>query len=267
MNPEVSKNPRGRTALATVRGADRTRNLLIQAGVAIVLIALIAVIGISIAVHRSHTNAKANAPYTGPVPTVTAPPSPDGITGSITDTGALRIGKPSAKATVRIVADLQCPACKAFENPDTAAIITNAVTSGTAAAEYNIIAFLDEGSMGSRYSSRAASAAYCVGTADPTKFLPWLTTMYQQQPEEGTKGLSDSQLVQLAQSAGYTDPGVAQCITSHRYDGWVQQKTKAVFASGVHGTPSLFINGKQVTDQHVLTDPNALRAAIQAAAS
>ncbi|MFI5781698.1 DsbA family protein [Nocardia sp. NPDC051570] len=249
MNSKVSRNPRGKNALASVKGTDRKRTILIQVGVAVVLIGLIAAIGISIAVR----SAEKNDP--GPTPAIAAQPAtPDGVTGSITDNGSIRISKPGAKTVVRVVADLQCPACQAFEAANSQAL-EDAVASGNAAVEYNIIAFLDPNSGGNtRYSSRAANAAYCVAGSDPTKFQPWLANMYKQQPPEGAGGLPNDKLVQIAKDNGYTDPAVAQCITDDKYDKYVQKVTKDALNSGIHQTPTIFVNGQQLQGQDLMPD-------------
>jgi protein-disulfide isomerase len=260
VNAQVSKNTRDRkNALSSVQRADRNRTLLIQVAVAVVLIALVAGIGISIAVRHSKKN------DVGAVPTVTAQTTPGAVTGTITPTGGIRIGKPGAKVPMRVVADLQCPACQAFEAAN-GQTIEDAVNSGTVAVEYDLIAFLDQSSSGTRYSSRAANAAYCVADSDPAKFLPWLLTMYKQQPPEGGTGLPDDKIVQIAQQAGYTDPAVAQCITSDKYDGYVQKNTKDVLGSGIHSTPSVFVNGKEVTAEQELMEPGGIKKTIEAAA-
>ncbi|MGF6896110.1 protein-disulfide isomerase [Nocardia sp. GAS34] len=261
---KVSNNPRGKNSLAAVKGTDRTRTILIQVGVAVVLLALIAAIGISIAVKHSKKTSDANA---RPTIAATAPTGPGGVAGSITSNGSIRIGKPDAKVTVRVVADLQCPVCQGFEAAN-GQTLEDEVNNGTAAVEYNLIAFLDESSMGARYSSRAANAAYCVATADPSKFQNWVASMYQQQPQEGTTGLPDGKIIQITTAAGYTDPSVAQCITSDKYDGFVQKTTQEVINSGIHATPTVFVNGKQVdsNDRATLFNPGGIKATIEAAA-
>lgn len=264
VNSKVSKNPRGKNSLAAVKGTDRTRTIFIQVAVAVVLLALIAAIGISIAVKHQKKTDSANVK---PSIAATAPVGANGVAGSITGNGSIRIGKPGAKATVRVVADLQCPVCQGFEAAN-GQTLEDEVNSGNAAVEYNIIAFLDESSMGARYSSRAANAAYCVAEADPTKFQKWVATMYQQQPQEGTQGLPDSKIVEIAAASGYTDPAVAQCITSDKYDGYVQKVTQDVLNSGIKATPTVFVNGKQVdaNDKAALFTPGGMKAKIEAAA-
>ena len=105
----MSNKPGGkRNPLAAAERADRNRKIFIQAAVAVVLVALVAAIGIGIAVK----NSRDNDPGSTPAIAATTGQNTDGLTATITDTGAIRIGKPDAKVTLRVVADLQCPACK-----------------------------------------------------------------------------------------------------------------------------------------------------------
>ncbi|WP_054815543.1 DsbA family protein [Nocardia arizonensis] len=249
----MSKNPAGRktpSALTKAQNADRNRRILIQVGVAVVLIGLIAAIGIGIAVKKADKDAP------GSTPTIAAGTNQNGITGSVTDNGSIRIGKPDAKVTVRVVADLQCPACKAFEAANRQTL-ENTVSSGTGAVEYNIISFLDRASSGTEYSSRAANASYCVAAQDPSKYQAWIGSMYEQQPAEGSTGLTDDQLILIAKSAGYSDD-VAGCITDRTYDKFVKAKTQQAFDDGIQSTPTVFVDGKQV-------NPSGLAEAIAAA--
>ncbi|RJO75085.1 disulfide bond formation protein DsbA [Nocardia panacis] len=252
MSPEVSKS----NVVAATRRSDRRRNVIVQVAVAGVLIALVAGIGISLAVRKSHSNSA------GPTPVVTGV-SADGVAASLTDTGAIRLGKPDAKVTVRIVSDLQCPVCKSFEAAN-AQTLADEVANGSTAVEYNVVSFLDNASSGTRYASRAANAAFVVAAADPAKFQSWFTAMYAAQPPEGGKGLPDDRLIELAAQAGYTDPAVAQAISEDKYDGYVQRISREVAGSGITGTPTVFVNGKQVPQQSLFVG-DGLRRTIDAA--
>lgn len=244
----VSNNPGGKkNPLAAAERADRNRKIFIQVGVAVVLIGLVAAIGIGIAVKNNRKNAPGATPAIA-----TSGQSSGAVQGSITDNGAIRIGKPDAKVTVRVVADLQCPACKGFEAANSK-VLEDAVDKGTAVVEYNVIAFLDKAST-TQYSSRAANASYCVAESDSSKYLPWLAAMFAQQPAEGGTGLPDDKLIQIAKDAGYTDPAVAQCITDRKYDKYIQDKTKDVLNSGIKSTPSVFVNGKQIDSSQEIFD-------------
>ena len=177
--------------------------------------------------------------------------------------GAVRIGEPDAQVTVRVVMDLQCPACKAFEAAN-GKVLADAVRDGTAAVEYSVITFLDRAST-TEYSSRAGNASFCVANSGVDHYQSWLSEMFTEQPEEGGDGLPDSALIDIAESAGYTDPAVAQCITDRQYDTYLRTETDEVLNSGVNSTPTVIVDGAEVTDANALMSPNGLAAVIAAA--
>ncbi|MGW1742748.1 DsbA family protein [Nocardia sp. NPDC001965] len=177
--------------------------------------------------------------------------------------GAVRVGDPDAKVTVRVVMDLQCPACKAFESAN-GKVLEDAVRDGTAVVEYSVITFLDRAST-TEYSSRAGNASFCVADSGVDNYQGWLADMFEQQPEEGGDGLPDSTLIDIAESAGYTDPAVARCITDRQYDSYLRTETDQVLDSGVNSTPTVVVDGEQVTDAGALMSPNGLAAVIAAA--
>ncbi|MFI2233552.1 DsbA family protein [Nocardia testacea] len=230
------------------------RRLLVIATPFVVLLVAAVAIGIGL-LARS-----AAAEYVPGTPTATAG---DSAPAHVLADGAVRIGEPGAKVTVRVVMDLQCPACKAFEEAN-GKVLEDAVRDGTAAVEYSVITFLDRAST-TEYSSRAGNAAFCVANSGVDGYQAWLSDMFTRQPEEGGAGLPDSALIDIAESAGYTDPAVAQCITDREYDTYLRTKTDEVLNSGVNSTPTVTVNGEQVTDATALMSPNGLAAVIAAA--
>ncbi|WP_405179222.1 DsbA family protein [Nocardia sp. NBC_01377] len=232
-------NRRPTNPLATADKTEKRRRTLIQIAVAAVLVGLIAAIGANIAVKR------ADRDRPSATPSIPAVSGPTGVTGSLTDQGAIRIGKPGAPRTIRLVADLQCPACKEFEHTY-GPLLEDAVTNGRATVDYDIIAFLDRAST-SEYSSRAANASYCAAESDPTKYQRWLATMYDHQPREGSDGLPDTTLVTIAAGADYTDPAFGSCVTDHRYIDYARARTQEVLTGGVQSTPTIFLDGTQVS--------------------
>ncbi|WP_405163459.1 DsbA family protein [Nocardia sp. NBC_01499] len=224
--------------------AEHNRKVLVAIVAGGVLFALVAAVCVGLVGRDLRENVVGT-----PMAVQSSSPLP-GTPAGVTDNGAVRIGDPGAKTVVRVVADLQCPACQAFEKAN-AKVLEDAVTSGSAIIEYNVISFLDRASS-SQYSSRAANASYCVAEADPSKYQAWLASMFEQQPAEGGDGLPDDRLIEIAKDTGYTDSAVAQCITDRKYDPYLRAKTKDILGSGIKSTPSVFINGQQVTDaQHL----------------
>ncbi|MEU1985942.1 thioredoxin domain-containing protein [Nocardia sp. NPDC019395] len=246
----MSKQPGRPNPLAAAQRAERKRKIAIQVGVTAVLVALVAAIGISLAVRNSGSD------YDGPVP------------AAATDNGAIRVGQPDAPAKVRIVADMQCPVCKQFE-ADHSELLRQSVSDGDAVIEYNIVGYLDKQSS-TNYSTRGANASYCVADSGTDKYPDWLELMFQKQPREGGAGLSDEELISIAHDAGYTDPAVDKCITDGTYEGYVKEMSDKSLAEGIDGTPTVFVNGEKVnlTINQAKTgfDTAPLTTAIQAAA-
>ncbi|MEV0106343.1 thioredoxin domain-containing protein [Nocardia sp. NPDC050799] len=245
----MHKPTKHKNSLSSVRQVDRTRRILVQLAVAAVLIGLIAAIGINVALQ------KAERDDPGPTPAIAAQAGADpaGVTTSITGSGAIRIGTPSAARIVRVVADLQCPACQRFE-ASYGSLLTDAVNAGTVAVEYDIIAFLDHASS-TEYSSRAANASFCAAESDPTGYPSWLRTMFEHQPAEGGDGLPDNTIVEIAEGVGYSDPEFARCVTDQTYRKFVRARTLEVLDSGIQSTPSIFVDGTPI-------DPGQLPGAI-----
>ncbi|MFI1463543.1 DsbA family protein [Nocardia carnea] len=241
----MNKRTKSKNSPAAAQGVDRGRGILVQVAVAAVLIGLIAAIGINVALK------KAERDDPGPIPVIGAQPGTDpaGVTASITEAGAIRIGKPSAARTIRVVADLQCPACRQFE-ASYGPLLTDAVNAGTVSAEYDIIAFLDRASS-TEYSTRAANASYCAAESNPTRYQSWLQTMFEHQPAEGGDGLPDNTIIEIGESAGYSDPEFARCITDQTYRKFVRAHTLDVLDSGIQSTPSILVDGNPIDPEQL----------------
>jgi hypothetical protein len=52
----------------------------------------------------------------------------------------------------------------------------------------------------------------------------------------------------MCSNAGINTPEFAQCVRNHSFDGWVNQVTNSMFQRGYNGTPTVLVNGEQVTD-------------------
>jgi protein-disulfide isomerase len=232
---------KAQAAAAALQGKkDKQRRTLIQVGVAVVLVALVAVIGFNIASKNSDDTTATPA----------ATPS------VVTEDGAIRIGDPNAAVVVTAVEDFQCPACKQFEaiSGDT---LSELVADNTIAVDYKPIAILDRMSS-TNYSTRAANASMCVAEADISKWPAWHKAMFEQQPAEGGAGLSDDDLNGIARTL---QVDVGSCITDGTYTDFVTSQTQNVIDSGVTGTPTVSVNGTVVD----VPTPDNLRAAITAA--
>lgn len=228
---------------------QRRQSLIMKIAAAAILVALIVGIGIWIGLSRqSSTGSSATVgAATGHAYRITA--APPGTT---------------PKATVTLIEDFQCPACRAFESQFSDAL-AQLRADPDVAVDYQPIAFLDRMST-TDYSTRAANASACVAqsTGGRNGFQTWLAfhnLLYANQPAEGGAGLADGELVSIAKQAGAD--GVSQCIKDGQFKDWTKQATQAALAAGMQGTPTVLINGTKYS----LSTPQDLLAAVRTAAA
>ncbi len=162
------------------------------------------------------------------------------------DTGAIAVG--DGDQTMDTYIDFMCPVCNQFEQVYGEAI-QGLVTDGTITLNIHPISILDRASQGTEYSTRAANAMYCVAAADGTAAVPFMQAMFANQPEEGSTGLTDEQILAIAAGVGVT--GIDSCVNDGEYSGFVTAMTEktpvAPGASGI-GTPTIAINGEVIAN-------------------
>lgn len=156
--------------------------------------------------------------------------------------GAIPVGEAGAPVTVEIYYDYMCPACGAFEatNGDE---LERLLDEGTIRVELRPISFLDETSNGTEYSTRTANAIATVANGAPEQVWDFHAALYANQPEEGTDGLDDDEIAEIAADAG-VPADVVSAFGDETYRGWVASVTERAFDSGVEGTPTLKIDGE-----------------------
>lgn len=198
--------------------------------VSVAVVAVVVAAGVAVVV----INNAASNPDPGPAPEAAI---------VNTETGAISVGDgPDVVATY---IDFMCPICNQFEQiyADT---LNELVADGSITLEYHPVAILDNQSQGTEFSTRAANALYCVATTTPEAVTPFVSAMYENQPSEGTPGLSDDEIISIATDAGAAD--AASCITDRTYDGFVGERTQAMptTADGGRGTPTVTFNGERI---------------------
>ena len=151
--------------------------------------------------------------------------------------------------TIVVYLDYLCPFCQKFEAANAEQLATW-VSAGAATLEIHPIAFLDNASAGSRYSSRSANAMACVANFAPDTFFLANAAMYTSQPPEGTTGLTNEELVALLKTAGVDDEKVTRCIDNESFSQWVTAATKRTAdpvpnstLEEIAGTPTVLVNG------------------------
>jgi protein-disulfide isomerase len=179
----------------------------------------------------------------------TAPP------GAVADGSGIKVG--SGAVTVDLYEDFMCPHCKEFETQSGAAM-DQLASSGKATLVYHPIAILDSAST-TGYSTRSSAASACAAAGG--KFREYAKELFAQQPAEGSAGLSDAQLISIGASIGLSDATFGTCVRDRTYKSWTQHVTDAAAARGVNGTPTVMVNGKQVSSPTTQAITDAVNAA------
>lgn len=203
---------------------DRRRNTYVAAAVLAVIAAVVG-IGLLVQSNRDTTGDDALVP-----------------TAATSDFGVV-VGEPDAPTTITVYEDFQCPICQVFETA-TAEKLRAAVQAGTVKVEYRVVSFLDRASENA-YSSRAANAAAAVlDAAGASAWWAFHDLLFADQPDEGTAGPSNEELVDTAVEAGADRSGVEDAVQRGSFDQWVENATDAMSRNGVTGTPTALIDGK-----------------------
>ncbi len=164
---------------------------------------------------------------------------------------------------VTVFSDPICPWCAVFEQM-AMPILDEMRLAGEVVVDHRVVGNLDSQSMGARYSTRAAQALYTVAELAPDAYLDFEMALFANQPAEGTTGLSDEEIANIARASGVPDDTVA-AIADGTYTWWVAQVTNAArdLYDGRLATPSVRLNGEPLDDTVDWRDETALREAIE----
>jgi protein-disulfide isomerase len=236
--PGESKREAARQRIAAKRAAEaaaraaaeRRRRTVLGAVVAGVVLVVVLVTVVVVQTRRTSTSADAPAP---------AHTSGNGY--------VFAVGSADAPVTLDVYEDFQCPNCKALED-STGSTIEGLASAGTVQVRYHGMAFLDTDA-NDRYSTRALNAAAVVADASGVQaYATFHDLLFAHQPDEGGSGLTDDQLVAYAAQAGADGQAVEAGIADLVYGQWVEQAEDQASKDGVTGTPTVFVDGAELTD-------------------
>ena len=213
--------------------ADRRQRNLITVAIVLVVLALVAAGAWAV------SSGGKDDPV-GPLVTPAHTTAGYGVDYTAADAGGTAAADP---VKVVIYEDFQCPACKAFE-AESGPHLDELVKSGEITIEYRIFAFLDSQSS-TDYSTRSAGAAMAVlDKGGAAAFKEFHDLLYADQPEEGSAGLDDAALIDLAKQAGVT--GIDADVKDGTYEPWVRKALEAGRSDGIDRTPTIIVDGKKV---------------------
>ncbi len=206
---------------------ERRRRSLVVTAVGVGVLVIVLVIGYVVQSGRDTTGGSAT--------------TPTGAHGYVVPAGSA-----SAPVKVAVYEDFMCPFCGQFEAASRAGLQKD-VDAGKVQMQYHVLSFLD-GSSSTNYSSRAANAlAVVLDSSGPVVAKKFHDLLFENQPAEGSAGLSDSKLTALAVQAGATESAVAPGIKDRAFQRWVANVNDQASKDGVNSTPTVFVNGKKVT--------------------
>ncbi|MFD6094228.1 DsbA family protein [Oerskovia sp. NPDC060338] len=177
-------------------------------------------------------------------------------------------GDESAPVTVEVYVDYMCPVCGRFEAVNGESL-TKLREAGSVRVVFHPIAILDRYSQGTAYSTRAASSAALVADRAPDTFQAFHAGLLAHQPQEGTAGLSDAQIADVARAAGVPADVVAELADggAAEFAPWVAEATQAATSDPAlagpqgFGTPTIVIDGERWAGDW--SDAQALAQAIE----
>lgn len=197
------------------------------------IIAAIAVVALAIAAGIGWAIYSSTRPA-GPV----TPPQ-----GVAADQAYYQLGAESGKPVVDIYLDFMCPICGQFHQLN-GGDLDKLVKADQVTLRLHTRTFLDAQSTTGDYSTRAANALSCVADEDPEKLMPMHDLLFENQPAEGSAGLTNAQLTDLALKAG-ASKDVASCIGSTKHATWLHDVVEPEAQKNApKGTPTVLIDGE-----------------------
>ena len=91
------------------------------------------------------------------------------------------------------------------------------------------------------------------------------TAIFDNQPEEGSAGISDAQLIEYAVEAGASEDEVKGPIEDLKFAQWVENATGAWSKAGFTSTPTVTVDGEKVEFETAAELLTKTEAAIDAA--
>jgi len=220
--------------MATTSGGDKgTRNLVI------VMISFIVVVGVVFSLISSRSNS------TAAIPATVSEAEGYGI-----------VLNPESTPKIDVYVDYQCPACRVFEIIN-GGYLNEVIAQKKAKVVFHPMTFIGPESV------LAANSAACA--ADEDKFVDMNLALFQNQSESENSGKWSSEyLVELGKSIGITSGTFETCVNDGKYIKWTSNVAAASAKADVNGTPTIFVNGKQLDRNTEYGDQAKFRAALAA---
>jgi len=150
----------------------------------------------------------------------------------------------NAPVLIDVYSDFQCPACKTFAEQIEQQVVDTYVSTGQAYYIYRHFPFIDDRAPRNE-SDQAANASMCAG--DENRFWDYHDILFANWNGENEGAFNDNRLVAFAESLGLDMPAFNNCFDANLHKEEIDTDYSTGRTIGVTGTPSVFVNGQQLT--------------------
>ena len=162
------------------------------------------------------------------------------------------LGAATAPVVLAAYEDFQCPSCGAFARQVEPELIRRYIDTGKVRLEWRDYAWYGP------ESNWAANAARCAG--DQGKFWEYHDYLFSHQAGQNRGAFAKSHLKDFGRAVGLDPAAFDACVDADTHVGAVRADMERVRKLNLVGTPSFFVNGRQVS-----ASPQEVFAAIEAA--
>ncbi|MFJ4579708.1 thioredoxin domain-containing protein [Streptomyces echinatus] len=160
------------------------------------------------------------------------------------------LGKSSAEKTLVMYEDPRCPVCATFEQA-VGPTVKKDLDAGKFKIQYVGATFLDN-SLPGEGSKNALSALGAALNVSPEAFSEYKSAMYSAKwhpAETDDKFKDDAYLIKIADTVPALKGNAAfqKAVKNGTYDRWALEESKIFDRDGVRGTPTLKMDGKNLT--------------------
>jgi len=162
------------------------------------------------------------------------------------------IGDPNAKVKIEVYEDFQCPSCKQYVSTVEKQLVDSTyITSGQVYYLFMHFPFIDS-SVITKESHQAANASMCA--LEQGRFWDYHDILFANQGAvENGGSFNDKRLQAFAESLGLDMTAFNKCFSANKYSADIGSEYQKGVSAGVTGTPTVFLNGTQVTPGFVPT--------------
>jgi protein-disulfide isomerase len=171
-----------------------------------------------------------------------------------------KLGDPNAEVLIQVFEDFKCIACQSYHQNVEMRVIEEIVEPGLAYYVFHQYPFLDD-RIAEKDSDRSANAAECA--AEQNRFWDYNDILFANY--NGIAGeYRDNRLIAFAESLDLDMDAFNACYEDQRYQDKIDEDLLLGKDMGVGGTPSLFVNGVDVSPGRVPTFEQ-IKAAVEEA--